>query len=589
MRLEPAKKSKRGKVPTDDEMRSAVVRTTFAVMVDSEDITPNKCDDFSATKCCAASSTLPKEAIGNAKRERMAELMVATGRAHLDELIRAEGCDDDQEFLRIALRVLSEQLGARCAVAVLRLPFESGSSVVVPYQLDVSLAGAFLSDPAGKCDDAVEGVPMLVPLADDPGITGTLLCRLLEQTGITASLAYPLRRNDGEVIGWARFLFERSVIPKEMAIVAGRYLLCRMMLTLDRIWLMRHAESTSAQLRAVFNGALDAMLLVDDLNTVISANPATHRMFGYPQGSIVGMAVSRLLPDFGRDEFARTRIANDGVLREVEAVRRDRSRFQGECSVSRIESETARVLVIRDVSERRLAENRLRDADRLAMIGTLAAGLGHDMNNVLFPIRAHINALEQLGVRPNANRRRAHIAELRGGVCYLQHLADALHYLAMDPESDSDESSATDVGNWWTQTGPLLSKSLHRAASLEVVLEPGLPPIATPPHALTRAMLNLLVNAREAMPAAHSTRDCVVRIEARRGDVPDEVIIEVRDNGVGMSPEIRRRALELFFTTKTRGLGTGLGLPLVRSVMDRAGGSLEIDSVPTEGLSLIHI
>jgi len=262
MRLEPAKKSKRGKVPTDDEMRSAVVRTTFAVMVDSEDITPNKCDDFSATKCCAASSTLPKEAIGNAKRERMAELMVATGRAHLDELIRAEGCDDDQEFLRIALRVLSEQLGARCAVAVLRLPFESGSSVVVPYQLDVSLAGAFLSDPAGKCDDAVEGVPMLVPLADDPGITGTLLCRLLEQSGITASLAYPLRRNDGEVIGWARFLFERSVIPKEMAIVAGRYLLCRMMLTLDRIWLMRHAESTSAQLRAVFNGALDAMLLV---------------------------------------------------------------------------------------------------------------------------------------------------------------------------------------------------------------------------------------------------------------------------------------------------------------------------------------
>ena len=555
-------------------------------MEESEDITPNKCGDSLAKKCCAERDAEARGTIRFARGERVSDVQVAIGRAHLDELMQAERCEDDQEFLAIALRVMSEQLGAKSAVAVLRPPFDAGASIVVPFQLDASLAGAFLSDLTGNCDCAIGDVPVLVPLAEDPCIEGTLLYGLLEQAGISASLVYPLMRNEREVIGWARFLFERSKMPQLMAILAGQYVLCRMMLTLERIWLMRHAESTSAQLRAVFNGALDAMLLVNDEDTVISANPATHRMFGYAHGSLVGIAVSRLLPEFAREEFARMRRSTDGFLREVEAIRRDRSRFQGECSMSRIEFGAARVLVIRDVSERRLAENRLREADRLAMIGTLAAGLGHDMNNVLFPIRAHINALEQLGLRASANRRRAHIAELRGGVCYLQHLADALHYLAMDPESETDETAATDIGIWWTQTGPLLSKSLHRAATLDVVLEPELPPIATPPHALTRAMLNLLVNAREAMPAAQLAGDCVVRIEARRGDLPEQVVLEVRDNGVGMSPETRRRALELFFTTKTRGLGTGLGLPLVRGVMDRAGGSLEIDSVPTEGTTI---
>jgi PAS domain S-box-containing protein len=552
-------------------------------MVEYEDITPNKYPDSEASAYAPANPAGPRESLRFVQRERDSDKVVSIGRAQLDELIHAERCDDDQEFLATAVRIMCGQLGANAAVAVIRPPFDGGAAVIVPFQLDASLASSFLGDSDSLCDRLAGDVPSLVPLADDRAIEGTLLCGLLAQSGMVASLVYPLLRHECELIGSVRFFFEPSSIPQAKAVLAGRYVLCRMMLTLERIWLMRHSESTSAQLRAVFTGALDAMLLVSDQDIVISANPATHRMFGYPQGSIVGMGLERLLPEFGREEFARTRRLADGFLREVEGIRRDRTRFQGECSVSRVEFGGARVLIVRDVSDRRLAENRLREADRLAMIGTLAAGLGHDMNNVLFPIRAHINALEQLGSRAGVNRRRSHIVELRGGVCYLQHLADSLHYLAMDPEADSDDSASTDIGNWWTQTGPLLSKSLHRSATLEVVVAEGLPPIATPPHALTRAMLNLLVNAREAMPAARAARDCKVRIEARLAEQSDHVSVEVRDNGVGMTPETRRRAFELFYTTKPRGLGTGLGLPLVRSVVDRAGGMLEIDSIPSEG------
>lgn len=546
----------------------------------------NGCRDSAAKRKGLDQSVAAQEAARCASSGLHPATLVSIDRRSLDELIRAERFEIPEEFIESALDILCRKIGAASAVAAMHPPFEVRTCMLVPVRLDASLAGSFLSESCATCECTGSDLPSLVPIEQDRGLEGTLLCGLLRQSGLVASLVYPLVTNDRERIGCVRFLFTSLCAPPDHEILAVQYVLGRLMLTLERIWSKQRSETMSAQLRAVFDGALDAMLLLNDNDVVLSANPATHQMFGYSSGSIVGSSVDRLLPEFAREDFARTRRVDDGLLREVEGVRRDRTRFQGECSVGRIEPGGTRVLVVRDVSDRRLAENRLREADRLAMIGTLAAGLGHDMNNVLFPIRAHINALERLGLRASANQRRSHIVELRGGVCYLQHLADALHYLAMDPEAESNDLASTDVGLWWTQAGPLLSKSLHRAATLEVVIEPGLPPIATPAHALTRAMLNLLVNAREAMPTARSPRDCVVSIEARRGNSPGHVRIEVRDNGVGMSPETRRRALELFFTTKVRGLGTGLGLPLVRGVVERAGGTLEIDSVPTVGTTI---
>ena len=522
--------------------------------------------------------------------------------AVLERFAHAESIDDVIEFMKASIDIVRQWIGARAAIAALDADEVQGAATetMIAVHVDPSLAGTFLREAGERCTSSSE-TPSPHALADEHGVEGTLLSGLLEASGFRSCVCYPLRRGNDD-FGSVRFLFGPADRPPPRVLIAARYLIGRMMLTVDHIRTRRRADAANAKLQAVVDGAFDAMLLIDDHVAICAANPAAHRMFVFARGALVGQSVSRILPGFARAISADVLRRPDGFLREMEGLRRDGERFAVECSVSRVAGGSARVLVIRDVSERRIADNRLREADRLAMIGTLAAGLGHDMNNVLLPIRAHVNALEHRAERSDAVRRRAHISELRGGISYLQHLADSLHYLAMDPDAEADGSASTDIEGWWRQTGPLLSKSLHRAATLEVAIEAGLPPIPAPPHALTRAVLNLLVNAREAMPITRERNDCRVWLIARRGEgagvgsrdgsgggcgeIGQEVLLEVRDNGVGMTPEVRRRALELFFTTKTRGLGTGLGLPLIRNVMERAGGSVEIDSIPHEGTTI---
>ena len=258
---------------------------------------------------------------------------------------------------------------------------------------------------------------------------------------------------------------------------------------------------------------------------------------------------------------------------------------------------------------------KLRLSDRLASIGTLAAGLGHDMNNVLLPVRARLNALRaacgETGEPRDHRAEREHLDEIRKSVAYLQQLADGLHFLAMDPDAEDDLRSGvtTDLPAWWAQTGALLSKAVPKHVRVSATFPEGLPPVALAAHGLTQAVLNLVVNAGEAIPPAGQLkrRQGHVRVRAAleplapgaksapgagpaaapaASPAPALVRLSVSDNGVGMTPEVRRRAFEMFFTTKTRGLGTGLGLALVRKVAERAGGRVEIDSTPGQGSSV---
>jgi signal transduction histidine kinase len=231
------------------------------------------------------------------------------------------------------------------------------------------------------------------------------------------------------------------------------------------------------------------------------------------------------------------------------------------------------------------AHLRLRMSDRMASIGALAAGLGHDMNNVLMPVRAHLNAARALTMIPEV---RKHVEAVQKSVTYLQQLADALHFLALDTDSEGSERASTDVRAWWSQVGPLLTKAVPKHVNVTVSLPKGLPPVAISPQGLTQALLNLVINAGQAIPAGHEQHDGRVCIwaEAIESDRGRRVRLGVTDNGVGMSAEVQRNAFEMFYTTKTRGLGTGLGLPLVAKVVNRAGGSVHIDSEIDKGTTV---
>ncbi len=222
--------------------------------------------------------------------------------------------------------------------------------------------------------------------------------------------------------------------------------------------------------------------------------------------------------------------------------------------------------------------------DRLAFIGTLAAGLGHDMNNVLLPVRAHLEAASSLALVPEVRR---HIESVQKSVAYLQHLADGLHFLALDPEKEVSEPAATDLRVWWSQAGPLLAKAVPKHVNVEISLPAGLPAVAMSSHGLTQVVLNLVVNAGEAIPPNRKRRQGLVRIWAEAAeDEEGRVRLGITDNGQGMSPEVQRSAFEMFYTTKPRGLGTGLGLSMVARVVGRARGSVHIESKPGKGTTV---
>lgn len=368
-------------------------------------------------------------------------------------------------------------------------------------------------------------------------------------------------------------------------------------------------------------GPLDPIITMNSGGVIQSASDSVEQVFGWTPSELFGRNVNMLIPEPRRsalDKYLdRYRYAdNTKVLqrtRRFEAVRKDGRSIQIELSMSRADVPASGsqyfIGIVRDMSqvidvggtsprERSRLQNlvteqtralatanlRLQLADRLASLGTLAAGLGHDMNNVLLPVRARLNAIEHTGINSAAL---THVKAVRRSVAYLQHLSDGLHFLSVDPDGlgVADVTNAeTDLHRWWSQVGMLLRKVVPAHVRVVASFSKLLPAVRIAPHWLTQAMLNLIVNAGEAIPAQR--RDGRVRISALLADDGQAINVMVTDNGRGMTASVQRRAMDLFFTTKPRGMGTGLGLPLARKVADRAGGKLVITSKPRRGTTV---
>jgi len=346
-----------------------------------------------------------------------------------------------------------------------------------------------------------------------------------------------------------------------------------------------------AHLEAVIETAPDAIIMADEEGCIRSANAATARIFGCDIADILGSPIQRLVPSLVLEARGGTRLSDE----EVEGRRRDGEPIALSVAGNELIVGGRRMytLILRNISQRKRTElelmryrehleelvqertaeleasnERLRHSERLAALGTLAAGLGHDLKNLLFPIQCRLDSVEAVIRSPQARR---DVAAIRESLNYLQRLSDGLRVLSTDPNRESPAGQRTNLARWWAEIEPLLGKTIPRAATLEVDLSTALPDVAVARHSLTQAVLNLVTNAGEAVLAG----GCI-RLSATLR--PDGRLIELRvaDNGIGMSADVRRRALEPFFTTKKRGLSTGLGLSLVHGVIEAAGGLIDI-------------
>ncbi len=227
------------------------------------------------------------------------------------------------------------------------------------------------------------------------------------------------------------------------------------------------------------------------------------------------------------------------------------------------------------------AHQRQRVSERMAAMGTLSTGIGHDIGNLVLPLRIGLESLESRklpkGCEPDLNA-------IRKAVEFLQGLANGLRYLAMDPEDAGLGARHNDLAEWWSDVEPLLENCLPREVKLVRDFADDLPYVSIPLHHLTQTVFNLVQNAGDAMRRHGPGRVCVRARAVQREDSADpQIELQIIDDGPGMSQEVQQRCLDPFFTTKFRGVRTGLGLSLVHGLVHRAGGEVGLKSTPGGG------
>jgi PAS domain S-box-containing protein len=341
------------------------------------------------------------------------------------------------------------------------------------------------------------------------------------------------------------------------------------------------ARSAFAQFAAIIESSGDLIAAVDRDLTVIAVNPAWVQEFESISGVRVhaGMPMSEAfaeLPLDATDSLAHWRRAIDGerltVTREVGDP--DRARNEYEISYSPVRDERGDIVgasqVVRNVSHRRKQEAAAADARRLEALGRLAGGVAHDFNNLMTAVVGYTGIVA--ATLPPDDARQADLAEIekaakRAGELTQQLLAFARRRII--------EPKLVDIGDLVTSFTRLLAPLLGSTVRLAVNVEAELPTVRLDPVQFEQVLMNLAVNARDAMP---SGGDLTVDVAAAPYRDGNGVRLTVRDTGHGMSPETLARIWEPFYTTKPVGRGTGLGLATVHGIVHQAGGEISVES-----------
>jgi two-component system NtrC family sensor kinase len=217
------------------------------------------------------------------------------------------------------------------------------------------------------------------------------------------------------------------------------------------------------------------------------------------------------------------------------------------------------------------AAARLHHAERLEALGRLTGGIAHDFNNLLTIVMGSLDMLR----RAREDRRDRYIDS---AVLAIKRSRSLTQQLLAFSRRQTLSPTVSDLNRLIVEMGGILAHSLRGDIAMEFELDPDLWPVSVDADQLQVALINLAVNARDAMPDGGT-----LMIETKNVPESDEVRLTVRDTGVGMSPEVAARAVEPFYTTKEVGKGTGLGLAQVHGFVHQLGGRLHLDSAPGQG------
>jgi hypothetical protein len=374
---------------------------------------------------------------------------------------------------------------------------------------------------------------------------------------------------------------------------------------------LRKAE---AKFQGLLEAAPDAIVGVNREGTIQLVNEQTEKLFGYSRSELIGQPVEILVPATVSDihpahrtnyfENPSTRPMGAGL--ELSARKRDGSEFPVDISLSSLETEDGLIVsaAVRDISDRiREAQERERleltgRQSRMESIGQLAAGVAHDFNNLLAGIMGYAKLVEgevrALNERlPEESRDAVVLLDVEQIIRASERAAALTHQLLLFGRREIVEPQVIDLNGIVSGMEELLRRTIGEHIDFTTSLADRLPDIFMDPGHVEQILMNVVVNARDAMPSGGmlSIKSALVPLDADFSDrqgIPagDYATLIVSDTGSGMSPEIAARVFEPYFSTKAHGEGSGLGLATVYGIVNQAGGHITIYSEPHLGTTV---
>ena len=509
--------------------------------------------------------------------------------ALLNRVIAMAGSGDDvQGMIEAVCRDVAETVGAAQAAVSLEVEGEHGVRLVAEHHAQTSRVPSWGGVLPFRYSDEVGGpVPGLDPLiVTDPGgsaVPASITTRM-RRSGTASLLVLPLLVED-RLVGGLGLGYSRSHVFDDQEVSLLQTIAEELSAALARA---RLAEN-QRRLTAAVEQAAGAVLITDTDGTIQYVNSAFERTTHYSRSEAIGQK-PRILKSGKHDApFYR------GLWQTIKAgkvwngrfvdLRKDGTPFYQEATITPVRDRKGEIInyvaTMRDVTREVQLEQQFRQAQKLEALGRLAGSIAHDFRNLLTIIHVSAALLEQQ-LPPG----KVGASDARRILRTAERAADLVQQLLRFSRREVAESQVIDLNAIICEMSPMLKRLLQGEIELVTRLDWDLSPIEANVSQIEQVLMNLIVNARDAMPHGGELRILTANVmiqeqcagcygEVRRGP---HVLLSVSDTGAGMDEHVKAHLFEPFFTTKPSGTGTGLGLAAVYGIVTQAGGHIRVDS-----------